>query len=73
MERALSRCENGELAPIVRSVLALAAGCGRMSRQELDEVIGSTLEGQSRGSLERLAAVASWAAGVLLDESAKRP
>jgi hypothetical protein len=61
------------LSPVVRSVLSLAAECGRMTRPELDEVIGTTLEGQSRKSLERLSKVAAWASKLLLAESARRP
>jgi len=73
MAQALAVREDGALTPVVRSVLSLAAECGRMTQRELDEVTGATLEGQSRRSLERLSQVAAWAATLLLAESARRP
>ena len=73
MSDAHAVCGVSALTPVVRSVLSLAAECGRMTKPELEEVAGATLEGQSRRSLERLSKVAAWASKLLLAESARRP
>ncbi len=73
MAQSLAVRGDDALAPVVRSVLLLAAGCGMMTKEELDEVAASTVEGQTRRSLERLASVASWASKLLLAESRRRP
>jgi len=73
MAQPLAVRGDGALAPVVRSVLTLAAGCGMMTREEIDAVASATVEGQTRRSLERLASVASWASKLLLAESRRRP
>ena len=60
------------LRKAARNVLTLAVECGGLTQAELDEVSGCTFESLSRESLERLAAVASWASRALLAESVRR-
>jgi len=56
----------------VRNVFTLAVECGRMTHEELEEAASETVDGMSRETLERLAAVASWAAAALSAESVRR-